>query len=405
MGLVLEADRELTAHRPLEEIFDAVIDLARRAVGCDRAALMLLDGDRLVQRAVLAPAAEAARPIAISSTIVDRVLFLREALLIRDAQEEAPYRGRRSLVDAQVRSVMCAPLRDENRVIGLLYVDSRRDAGLYTEDDLRVLAHLASVAAVRIENTRLFWEAVRIRTLEEDLRQAADIQDGLLPADFPAIAGYEVQGRSVPCRSVGGDCFDFLALPDGRQVIQLGDVAGKGLPAALLMCCFHATLRAVASAHRDPAGTIRELNRLLHPRFPPNRFVTCFYGVLDPTTHRLTYINAGQDTPFVIPARGEPRALPGSGLPLGLVEDAEYQSGDVDLGPGDILLCYSDGATEGVNPHGEMFGTGRLVTTAAMARERPAREIVAALTRAIEAHHAGGAHEDDITLLVVKRSG
>ncbi len=404
LQVVLEADREMMFHRPQGEIFDALLNLAGRAVRCERAALMLFEGDRLLQASVRVPLSEVGTPIAISRAIVERVLKTREALLIFDAQMEEPFRRHDSVIDARLRSVMCAPLRDEEKVIGLLYVDSRRAAGVFTEEDLRVLAHLASVAAAKIDNARLFEDAVRARNLDDELRHAAAIQEGLLPADFPAIPGYEVHGRSLPCRSVGGDSFDFLKLPDGRQVIHLGDAAGKGLPAALLMCCFHSTLRALATSGLDEASAMRQLNQLLQPRFPPNRFVTCFYAVLDPVTHRLVYVNAGHNTPYVIRRQGVPLPLPHTGMPLGLFEESEYEAGVVELAPGDLLVCYSDGATEGLSPQGEMFGENRLVTIAALARDDPAAEIVAALSGAIERHHAGAAREDDITLVVLKRS-
>jgi serine phosphatase RsbU (regulator of sigma subunit) len=404
LQVVLEADREMMFHRPQGEIFDAILDLAGRAVRCERAALMLLEGDALVQASVRVPRDEAGTPIAISRTIVDRVLQAQEALLVCDAQMEEPFKGHDSIIGAHVRSAMCAPLRDAAKVIGLLYVDSRRAAGLFTEEDLRILAHLASIAAAKIENARLFGDALRARGLDDELRHAAAIQEGLLPADYPAIPGYEVNGRSLSCRGVGGDSFDFLELPDGRHVLHLGDVAGKGLPAALLMCCFHSTLRALAASGLDEAGVMSRLNSLLQPRFPPNRFVTCFYATLDPAAHRLVYVNAGQDPPYLIPRRGEPRPLPHAGLPLGLFEDSDYRADSVELAPGDLLLCYSDGATEGLNPAGEMFGAGRLVATAALARDGSAPQIVAALVGAIERHHAGAAHEDDITLVVLKRA-
>jgi len=404
MELVLEADRQMLFHRPIEQILEAILDLAGRTIGYERAALMLVENDRLVSKVVRTPAAERGIAITLSSAIVERVLHRRESILTSDALRDTRFHEHPSLVGDHVRSVMCVPLRDDHKVLGLLYLDSREAAGLFTEQDLRILAHLASVAAVKIENARLFDEVVRTRTLESEMLQAAAIVDHLLPADSPAIPGYDVFGRSVPCRHVGGDSYDYIALPEGRHILTLGDVAGKGLPAALLMCCFHSALRALAASGLSEAETMGRLNRLLHARFPPNRFTTCFFAVLDPERHHLTYVNAGQETPFILRRAADPLPLPSAGMPLGLFHESEYAVGRVAMEPGDVLLCYSDGVTEGLSPAEEMFGQERMLSAAAGAAGEPAATIVAAVTAALERHHAGRPHEDDITLLVVRRS-
>jgi sigma-B regulation protein RsbU (phosphoserine phosphatase) len=194
-------------------------------------------------------------------------------------------------------------------------------------------------------------------------------------------------------------------MPEGRHAIGLGDVAGRGLPAALLMCYFHSSLRAIAGLGLSEEQTMTRLNRLLCPKFPPNRFVTSFYGVLDPRENRLSYVNAGQDPPCLIRAGAGAWQLPLIGMPLGLFEESRYESGVVDFAPGDVLFCYSDGATEGESPSGEMFGAERLLSAAQDARDGSPEEIVAAIAGEIEKHHAGRPHEDDITLLVLKRTG
>jgi len=403
MKVVLEADRQMMFHRPIERIFESILDLAARTIGFERAALMLLENERLVAKVVRTPPSDMTTPIALSSHIVDRVLHQRESILTSDAQIDRRFADSDSLVDHHVRSVMCVPLRDDHRVLGLLYLDSREAAGLFTEQDLRVLAHLASVAAVKIENARLFAEAVVARTLESEMLQARAIVEHLLPADPPAIPGYEVFARSLPCRHVGGDSYDYIALPEGRHILTLGDVAGKGLAAALLMCCFHSALRAVAASGLSENETMGRLNRLLFARFPPNRFTTCFFAVLDPTLHQLTYVNAGQETPYIVRRAGAPEPLPSAGLPLGLFDGSEYTTGRVSMEPGDVLICYSDGVTEGMNPTEEMFGHERMLAVAAGAAGAPAAAIAAAITAALEQHHAGRPHEDDITLLVARR--
>lgn len=401
---ISEADRELIFHRPIEQLLEKIMDVAQGAVRYERGVLMLLENDRLGSPVVRVPPGETGTTIRISRAIVDRVVGRQESVLTSDAQMDERFRRQDSVIGEQVRSALCVPLRSEDKVVGLLYVDSRREAGLFSEDDLRVLAHLASVAAVKIENARLLDQARKADVLRVELEQAAIIQESLLPARGPEIPGYQVCGRSIPCRSVGGDWFDYIEMPQGRVAVGLGDVAGRGLPAALLMCCFHSSLRALSGLGLSEAQTMSRLNRLLCPRFPSNRFVTSFYGVLDPLEHRMIYVNAGQDPPYLIREGAGVRPLPLIGMPLGLFEEAAYETGAVTFGAGDVLLCYSDGATDGRNPAEEMFGVERLVSIAQRAAGGTPEEIVSALTREIEKHHAGSPHEDDITLLVLKRT-
>jgi len=401
---IAKADRELIFHRPLEQVLEKIMDVAQDAVGYERGVLMLVENDRLGAPVIRVPPEEEGTAIRISRAIVDRVVGRQESVLTSDAQVDERFRRQDSVIGERVRSALCVPLRSEEKVVGLLYVDSRRETGLFSEDDLRVLAHLASVAAVKIENVRLLDQARKADGLKMELEQAAIIQESLLPARGPEIPGYQVYARSIPCRSVGGDCFDYIEMPEGRVAVGLGDVAGRGLPAALLMCCFHSSLRALSGLGLSEAQTMTRLNRLLCPKFPSNRFVTSFYGVLDPLEHRMIYVNAGQDPPYLIRREAGVLPLPLIGMPLGLFEDVGYETGAVTFGSGDILLCYSDGATDGRDPAEEMFGVERLVSAAKGAMGGTPEEIVSAVTREIERHHAGSPHEDDITLLVLKRT-
>src|SRR6266850_978908 len=282
LSIIFEADKELVFHRPLGEILHTIMDLARRAVPFERGLLMLLEGGRLVPQVVRVPPDEAGRMISISRTITDRVVLNKESVLASDALFDDRFRQGQSVEAQHLRSVMCVPLWNNREVIGLIYVDNRHRAGLFSEENLRVLSHLANVAAVKIENARLFEQVLAKEIMEVELQRAAEIQNHLQPAEGPPIPGYVVYGSSIPCRAVGGDYFDYIEMPGGRFGIGLGDVAGKGLSAALLMCSFQASLRALSELDLRPEETMARLNGLLYDRIPANRFVTFFYGVLDP---------------------------------------------------------------------------------------------------------------------------
>jgi serine phosphatase RsbU (regulator of sigma subunit)/pSer/pThr/pTyr-binding forkhead associated (FHA) protein len=401
-----EADRELVFHRPLDEILETIMDLASRAARFERGVLMLLENNRLVPRVVRVPASEAGRTISISRTITDRVVRQKESVLTADALFDERFKDGHSVGAQQIRSVICVPLWNNRDVIGLLYVDSRRLSGLFTERDLRLLTHLANVTAVKIENARLFEQVVAAERMAQELERAAEIQNHLLPADGPPIPGYQVFGSSVPCRAVGGDYYDYIELPGGRYAIGLGDVAGKGLPAALLMCSLHATLRALMELDLPPAETMVRLNRLLARSIPANRFVTFFLGILDPARHALLYVNAGHNAPFLVRAAGgDAERLERTGRPLGLFEISPYEARETALRPGDLLVCYSDGVTEERNAEGEEFGEERLLALARRPESDSPTAIIERVTAALGEHHTGSPPQDDITLVVLRRTG
>jgi sigma-B regulation protein RsbU (phosphoserine phosphatase) len=404
LQIIFEADKELVFHRPLDELLEKIMDLARRAVRFERGLLMLLEGDTLRTAVVRVPDAETGKPIAISRTITDRVIKAQESILTSDALIDDRFKAGQSVEIQQIRSLMCAPLWDNREVIGLIYLDSRQKTGLFTIDDLKLLTHLANVAAVKIENARLFEQAVAAERMEQEIQRAAEIQNHLLPSEGPPIPGYEIFGTSLMCRAVGGDYYDYVELGDGRYGLGLGDVAGKGLPAALLMASFQASLRALSEMGLTPDDTIRRLNRLLARSIPENRFVTFFYAVLDPATHALTYVNAGQNPPYIVRAAGGTVRLDQSGPPLALLDDATYVAHQARLEPGDVLVCYSDGVSEACGPAEEEFGEVRLTEAVARQMQRPAADLVKVLTEALQGHCAGRTYQDDVTLVVLKRT-
>jgi serine phosphatase RsbU (regulator of sigma subunit) len=205
------------------------------------------------------------------------------------------------------------------------------------------------------------------------------------------------------CRAVGGDYYDYLDLDGGRIAVGLGDVAGKGMPAALLMASFQASLRALAELGMPAHETITRMNRVMCKTVPDNRFVTFFYGELDPAGHTLTYVNAGQTPPYLVRASGDLEQLGQSGPPLGLIDQSTYEPHTLTMQPGDILVCYSDGVSEASAPEGDQFGEERLAALVGQERARTPTEIVRVVTEAMAAHCAGRTYGDDVTLVILKR--
>jgi serine phosphatase RsbU (regulator of sigma subunit) len=406
--LVLEADRQLLFHRPIDEIIEKVMDLARRAVPYERGLLMLLVGEDIVEKVRRTPVEQAGETFTVSRTVIDHVLRTKESVLTSDAMDDPRFSAHHSVRSEGIRAVLCVPLRSSDNLIGLIYVDSRRETGLFTERELHLLTFLADVAAVKIENANLFKQALEARLRDEkrmaEFQEAARIQKRFLPAESPAIPGYDAFGDTLPCEEVGGDCYDFIALPAGRFGIGLGDVSGHGLPASLLMSTFLASLRALAGAPDSPQRIIARLNRHLCRCFPENGYVTFFYGVLDPARHVMTYVNAGHPPPLLVAPTGVTKFLQLKNLFVGSLADISFRADRVAFRPGDVLISCSDGILEAQGRSGRGFGTQRLTAAVKAARKHSAREIAERIFASVHSHVGDAPHLDDMTVVVLKRA-
>ncbi len=394
---LVRVGRELAVRRPLPELYTVILGLAMESCGARRGVLLTLEKGSL---AVQASRGEGFR---ISTTVRDRVLNAKTSLLVRDAQQDEALRLQVSIVEQRVRTLMAVPLQTDDQVIGLLYVDSPQLTREFTGDDLNLLTVMANVAGLRIERERLVDIEQAERLMAAELEQAAEIQRQLLPAEAPVVAGLDLAGYNAACRTVGGDYYDFLTYPDGRIGIVIADVAGKGMPAALVVASLQAKVQALADTPGDTAAMVGRLNRGMAATCPRNRFVTLFFAVLDPLTGELAYSNAGHNPPFVVRPNGEIALLEGGGPPLGILPAMRYEEQHWKLEPGDVLLMYSDGVTEAFSPEGEEFDE-RVKDVVAGKRSEPAAAIVRAVHEAVATWTAGHPATDDITVVAVRRT-
>jgi serine phosphatase RsbU (regulator of sigma subunit) len=316
---------------------------------------------------------------------------------------EDAFRDQMSIVEQRVRSMMAVPLQTEERIIGLIYVDSPFTLREFTKDDLDLLTVIANVAAVRIENARLEEIEAADRIFQRDLDQAAEIQRGVLPAGAPVVERLDIAGYNIPSRTVGGDYYEFFAYPGGRAGLALGDVSGKGMSAALMMMALHARVYALAEDAGDLGVFMTRLNKATCARCPSNRFITFFFCVLDGSSGQLAYSNAGHNPPVLVRASGEAAMLEGGGPVLGILPIAKYGEMTEQLLPGDLLAIYSDGITEAANAAGEEFGEQRLMELLVQHRSEPAGAITERVSAALAEFAAGAPQADDITLVVAKR--
>ncbi len=394
---LIRAGTEFSRRRPLFEMFADILTLALDTVGAERGLLMVLEDDQLVARAMRGA------DFRISSTVRDRVLKDHSSLLIQSVREDQVLQAQQSIVLQGVQSLMAVPLQTEDRIIGLLYVDSQAVWCRFTPDDLNLLTVMANVAAMGIERERLVAVEEAERRHVQELAQAAEIQRRHLPSRPPAWEGLEIAGDQIPSRTVGGDYYDYLQMADGRRLMIVADVAGKGMPASLLMM----TVQARSQALSETCATVEEfaqrLNQSLLASCPPNRFVTAIVCAVDVASGNLAFVNAGHNCGLLIRADGVVETLDSSSPFLGLIPHIAFKESATLFSPGDLLILYSDGITESENKDNEEFGVERLIEWVKARRQESLPALLQSLYQELTIWRGGGLAADDQTVVLARR--
>ena len=301
----------------------------------------------------------------------------------------------------KTRSEMVAPIISNDEVIGVFDLESDQ-FNAYSEDDLEVLMMLASQVAIIIEKVMLHEQLIEKKRLEGQLEVARQVQLELLPAKDPELQGFDVSAYNFPTEEVSGDYYDWVKTYDDQIAVVIADVAGKGVPAAILMAFLRASLRAASHIGYASNISLVKVNYLLWESIERNQFVTAFYGILDASKRTLSYSNAGHNPPLLVNAAGTSRFIERGEQPLGMFRETRYHQYYLEMEPGDVLVLYTDGATEALSPSGEEFGRERLAQAVKEAYERPAREMIATLQMAILEWTDQAGSNDDVTFFVIK---
>jgi sigma-B regulation protein RsbU (phosphoserine phosphatase) len=324
-------------------------------------------------------------------------------LLVEEMGNDLPFgflpaEERRSLARLGAEAVL--PIRSERRLHGLVVFGPRENGRRFGPEDLEMIETLAALAGTAAENARLHTSLVVQERLARELELAREIQEHLLPREDPVFATIEFAGRTTPCEEVGGDYYDYVPLGRRRLALVVGDAAGKGVPAALMMAGVQATLRAEAERGTSPGALLRQLNRRILSMDEPGQFVSLFFGYFDIAESSFHYANAGHDPPVWIRADGAVERLAATGLLLGVTPNTEYAEARVRLASGDLLLFYTDGVVDR-SRDGEPFGEERLIELLASCGPVPAREVRARLLAAVK-DFSGEDPQDDCTVVAVR---
>ena len=408
LGLISKVGVTLLSSSGLDEALNQIASLVFESVPADRCVIMLRDeseGDGM-KIAVARERGKDDQPdeVRISRTVMDEVMVNGKSVLTTDAQQDPKFASQ-TMALLGVKSVLAVPLSvDEREVFGIIYADTPTHENTFTEEHLKLLTTLASVASIRVENATLTEERFERERMERELATAAEIQQRFQPSSPPKIEGYELQGISFACYEIGGDYYDFIPKPDGKILIALGDVSGKGTAAALLMSSLHASIHAQSSAGSNLTQMVTSVNQYLADNTPANRFITFFVAELEPQTGVLSYINAGHNPPLVARVDGEVEELGSGGFPLGIMPNAEYEFGRTSLQKGEALVVFSDGVSEAVDIQDEEYGMERFTEVVRNNRTRSAAGLRDKIESSLSAFTQTAPANDDITLVIVKRT-
>jgi serine phosphatase RsbU (regulator of sigma subunit) len=404
LKMLNEVHRALATTLTQEELLEAILDRTFAHLAPEEAVIFLKKPYGGLERAASRRLPSARGDFFYSRSLESEVAEKGQAALVLDAQTDQRFAAAESIMSSGVRSLIAAPLLDSTGILGMIVLSSRIHVRRFAEQDLELLTALGSVAALRIRNLSLAEEGARRRALEKEMALAREIQLALLPEHLPEIPGYSVFAANDASRAVSGDFYEFQGRDEGdEQVMVIADVSGKGMAASLLAASFDALLMGPIEVGHPTDLICSKISRRLFMKTPPERYVTAFIAALDPGTGRLSYTNAGHNPGLLLRADGTVQRLEANGLPLGLFPVVEYERVEVTLGPGDLVLLYTDGITEAANPKNEEFGLDRLQAVVQKYAEQPLVALAVAIETAVEVFADGTPFGDDRTMVLLRR--
>lgn len=417
LNQLLEATALLHSQLPLDEVLARMLDHAVSITDADRGLLLEADASKTLKVKLARRSGGLRLPpesLTPSQTAIQLALKQQSPVITEDlAQAEMDLQAAQSIVAQRLRAVVVIPLWAMTRantqesminikrgqLLGVLYLDSRRPTA-FSKLDRQILDALAADAASTLDHARLIERERERQRLEQEINIARDIQQALLPRDFPSTPEFAVTGVNFPCLSVGGDYFDVFPLGDGRTAFVIADVSGKGLGAAIVTTMLQGALSGMTLG-TDPALVFNHVNRFLCNHTEVGRYATVFFGLLDNDGH-LEFINAGHPSPFLIRRGAAEEAFTEGSFPVGLVPEAEYTAACLKLEPGDTLVLFTDGVTEAMDPDDQLFGIPRLKNVLMGQLECPLEHLQKCVLEAVQNFTRGARQADDLTLLIVR---
>jgi sigma-B regulation protein RsbU (phosphoserine phosphatase) len=389
----------------LGDLMELILDRVFDHLNPEQGAIFLRSPEGVFQRLASRSKAPGGEEFVYSESLLREVAEKGMAALVQDARSDDRFSQALSLIDAGIRSLVAAPLLDASGSLGMIVLTSNASLRQFTEEDMELLVSLASAAALRIRNMALAREAREKVLLEEELTLARKIQVALLPVQLPDLPGYEIDAHSRPSRRISGDYYEIMKRSeDGRCILMITDVSGKGMGAALLAASLEALCAAPIEAGREPHQIFDRVSDLLYRRSQPEKYATSLLASLDPSTGQVTYANAGHLPGLLLNRSGEAQWLAATGRPLGLLPESRYEQMTITMDPGDLLAIYTDGITEALNPDSEEYGAERFLKILTEHRGESLDELSRSLDKDLDSFANGTAFADDRTWVFLRRS-
>ncbi len=396
----------ITSTQTLDKIIELIVQRCIKHLKVSQGAVMILeesDNEKPFQTVIRRQdSSKEILPYRFDTQLTGWMLKNKAPLLINDIKNDERFSFGTD-EDLPVKSILSVPMTLQGKMIGLVTLFNKKAEEGFSVDDKRLLSIISAQSAHVLENARLLEKEKQLVRLEEEYRMAKEIQLNILPKEIPVIQGYDIYAINIPAKEVGGDYYDFIKLPNNKMVLCLGDITGKGLPAAMLMANLQATLRGQALMEQPIKDKIKNSNRLLFNSTSNNRFATLFYSELDYKNHLFNYCNAGHDPPINI-INNEVLRITEGGLLLGCFDFAEFEEGKKSFECGEIFVVFSDGIAEAMNEFDEEFGEEKLINIIKVNLNLSSKEIVDMIVKEVKLHSAKVEQSDDITIMVIKRN-
>lgn len=411
LNLLMELVGKINSNLKIETLLREIMDSSKVIMNTQASSLFLLSEDKS-KLTLTVPTGPATAELSGKSIPSDQgisgwVVQNLEPVIIHDVQKDPRFVGELSVNSTfTTHNLICVPLINHNgNVIGALQAINRKNSAHFTEDLIPVFQTLANQAAIAIENAKLQEERIEKELLQKELDVARTIQSGFWPKEVPNIPDYRVAGCSKPAKSVGGDYYDYIPIPNtNRWGFTVADVTGKGVPASLLMATMRASLRSHVENNNSVSDSINKLNKLIFEDSPVDKFITAIYGELDTKTHSFNYVNAGHNNPYLLKVNKHTLTkLNVGGVMLGIMDPVNFKADSISIGPGEKLILFSDGIPEARNKEGDFFSDEAFEEWLLEHKSLTPSQMMMNLLKTIENFAQGQSQSDDITMIIIER--
>lgn len=401
--LLFEIGMKLSSTLQLDELLEEILSSLRKVIDYSAGGVFLIEPDKMEIGSIFtvgyAEGSAGKLQLKIGQGLIGQVAKTGEPVVVSDVSASKQY----VKAHAQTKSEIVVPILLNGNTIGVLTLESD-NLNAYDKNSVELLSAFATQAAISIERTRLHEKIIAAQKIENQLSITREIQRSFLPDSDPVIAGYDIAGKNIPSEQVGGDYYDFINITGGQLGVAVGDVSGKGIPAAIIMASFRSSLIAEIRNNYSISEICSKVNSLLYESITSGNFVSAVYGVLDSDKHIFTYANCGHNPPIFLKEDGSIEYLKEGGQILGISPAVEYKQGQVELKPGELIVLYTDGVTEVFDEKGQEFGEARLLAALKEHSQKSSAEMLRSIVDSVRKYAAPEHIFDDLTMVILKRT-